>query len=71
LWTGPGRETLATMNVDQLISQLATRVGISEEQAKQVVTYLTEHKGEVIKLLGSDAARSIKDKLPGGLGKLF
>jgi hypothetical protein len=59
------------MNIDQLISQLATRVGISEEQAKQVVSFLTENKGEVIKLLGSDAATSVKDKLPGGLGKLF
>lgn len=59
------------MNLDQLVSQIAARVGISEEQAKQVVSFLMEHKDEVIKLLGSDAAQSIKDKLPGGLGKLF
>ena len=59
------------MNIEQLISQLVARVGISEAQAKQVVDFLTENKGEVVRLLSSDAAQSIKDKLPGGLGKLF
>jgi nucleoid DNA-binding protein len=59
------------MNLDQLVSQLASRVGISEAQAKQAVDFLMEHKDEVLKLLGSDAAAAIKDKLPGGLGKLF
>jgi nucleoid DNA-binding protein len=59
------------MNIEQLIGQIATRAGISEDQAKRVVNLLMERKEDVIKLLGSGAAESLKGKLPGGLGKLF
>lgn len=62
---------MCPMTIDDLISMMAAKVGISEEQAKAVVAFLREHADEVPKLLGEDAMKSIKDKLPGGLGGLF
>lgn len=59
------------MNTDEIVSQLAAKVGISEDQAKQVVQFLIEHKDDVIGMLGSGALDDIKDKLPGGLGGLL
>jgi hypothetical protein len=57
--------------IQQFATQMAAKVGISEEQAKMVIDFLKEHADEVPKLLASDAAQSVKDKLPGGLGDLF
>lgn len=59
------------MNVDEIVSQMAEKVGISPEQAQQVVQFLMEHKDDILGFLGSDALDSIKDKLPGGLGGLL
>lgn len=59
------------MNTDELVSQLAAKVGISEDQAKQVVAFLMEHKDDIIGMLGSGALDGVKDKLPGGLGGLL
>ncbi|MEM6995490.1 MAG: hypothetical protein AAF721_33580 [Myxococcota bacterium] len=50
---------------------MAAKVGISEEQATQVIEFLKENADKVPELLGSDALASIKDKLPGGLGGLL
>lgn len=59
------------MDTDALISQIAAKVGISEEQAKQVVDFLVEHKDDIIKMLGSDTVENLKSKIPGGLGGLL
>lgn len=58
--------------IENIVGGLVSKVGISKEQAEQVLTYLREHSDEVLKWLQeSSVAQSVKDKLPGGLGKLF
>jgi len=57
--------------MDEFIEQLAARVGISQEQAQQVVEFIKENSHKIPELLGEDTLQSLKDKLPGGLGKLF
>ena len=59
------------MNVDDLVAQMAAKVGISEDQAKQVVEFLMEHKDEILAVVGSGSLDAVKDKLPGGLGGLL
>ncbi len=59
------------MDLETLVSQLASKVGLSAEQAQVVVAFLTEHKDEVMGALGSGALDAVKDKLPGGLGGLL
>lgn len=56
--------------MDQLIQGLTAKVGLSKEQADQVVAFLKEHADQVPGWLGLDLG-ALKDKLPGGLGKLF
>lgn len=51
--------------IDEFIGQMAEKVGISEEQAKQVIDFLKENADKVPELLGSDALEGIKDKLGG------
>jgi hypothetical protein len=57
--------------IEEFVSQMAEKVGISEEQAKMVVQFLKDNSDKIPEILGSDAAQAIKDKLPGGLGGLF
>ena len=58
--------------MEEFITSLAAKVGISEEQAKQVVAFLQENAGKVTEMLANtDLDESLKEKLPGGLGKLF
>ena len=58
--------------MDELIQQLVQKVGLDEEKATQVVEFLKENAAKVPEWLGgSDLLESLKDKLPGGLGKLF
>ncbi len=56
------------MDKDQIVEQIAEKVGISKEQADQVIQFLMDNKDEILKFLGSKA---VKDKLPGGLGGLL
>lgn len=51
--------------IEQFIAQMAEKVGISEEQAKQVIEFLKENSDKVPELLGSDMVDNIKDKLGG------
>ena len=51
--------------IEQFIAQMAEKVGISEEQAKQVIDLLKENADKVPELLGSDMVGSLKDKLGG------
>jgi hypothetical protein len=58
--------------MDELIQQLVQKVGLDEAKATQVVEFLKENAHKVPEWLGdSELLQSIKDKLPGGLGKLF
>lgn len=58
--------------MDELIQQLVSKVGLDEEKATAVVAFLQENASKVPEwLAGSDLLESLKDKLPGGLGKLF
>lgn len=51
--------------IEDFIAQMAEKVGISEEQAKQVIDFLKENADKVPELLGSDVVDNIKDKLGG------
>ncbi len=51
--------------IDAFIGQMAEKVGISEEQAKQVIEFLKDNADKVPELLGSDALSGIKEKLGG------
>jgi len=58
--------------MDELIQQLVNKVGLDEAKATQVVEFLKENASKVPEWLGgSDLLESLKDKLPGALGKLF
>lgn len=58
--------------MEELVEQLVAKVGLNQDQAKQVVAFLQENLHKVPEWLGqSDLVESLKDKLPGGLGKLF
>ncbi|MCR9159042.1 MAG: hypothetical protein ACE37F_10035 [Nannocystaceae bacterium] len=51
--------------IEDFITQMAEKAGISEEQAKQVIEFLKENSHKVPELLGSDVVGDIKDKLGG------
>lgn len=58
--------------MEEMIQQLVQKVGLDEEKAAQVVEFLKENAAKIPEWLGgSDMLESLKDKLPGGLGKLF
>ncbi len=54
--------------MDEFIKGLMAKVGLSEEQAKQVVEFIQENADKVPELLKSSG---LAGKLPGGLGGLF
>lgn len=51
--------------IEQFIAQMAEKVGISEEQAKQVIEFLKENSDKIPEILGSDMVGDIKNKLGG------
>ena len=58
--------------MEELVQQLVQKVGLSETQAQQVVEFLQENASKIPGWIGeSGVLESLKDKLPGGLGKLF
>ncbi|MEZ4222935.1 MAG: hypothetical protein R3B13_18475 [Polyangiaceae bacterium] len=58
--------------MDELINGLIAKTGISQEQAEKVVAFLKENAHKVPEWLGgTDIGKSIKDKLPGGLGGIL
>lgn len=58
--------------MEQLISELTKKVGISEDQAKQVVEFLKSNADKLPEWLGGgDLVENLKDKLPGGLGGML
>ncbi|MDQ2985234.1 MAG: hypothetical protein M3R13_00765 [Armatimonadota bacterium] len=56
--------------MEELIKNLADRVGISEEQAAKVVEFLREHMDELPQMLNadSDMFKSMSAKLQGFIG---
>lgn len=54
--------------MEEFIRGLMAKVGLSEEQARQVVAFIQENADKVPELLESSG---IAGKLPGGLGGLF
>lgn len=57
--------------IEEFVTNMAAKVGISEAQAQQVIEYLKENADKLPDLLGTDALSALKDKLPGGLGGLL
>ena len=58
--------------MEDLITGMVEKVGISKEQAEKVIAYLKENSDDVLKWLQEKGAvDAVKDKLPGGLGDLF
>lgn len=57
--------------IEEFVANMASKVGISEEQARGVIDFLKENADKVPSLLSSDAVEDVKDKLPGGLGGLL
>ena len=57
--------------IDQFVAQMAEKVGISEEQAKQVVEFIKANAHKLPELVGQDNVDALKDKIPGGLGGLL
>lgn len=57
--------------IEDFVSNMAHKVGITEEQARGVVDFLKENAEKVPQLLGSEGLDAVKDKLPAGLGDLF
>lgn len=58
--------------MEELVQQLVQKVGLSESQAQQVVEFLKANASKIPEWIGgSEMLESLKDKLPGGLGKLF
>lgn len=52
------------MNIDEIVSTMAEKVGISQEQAQQVIEFLKEHADSLPSLLGSGGAMgAVTDKL--------
>lgn len=55
--------------MEDFIKQMAERVGISEDQATQLMVFLREHASEMPQMLGnSDMIDGIGDKLEGFMG---
>ncbi len=54
--------------MEDFIQKMVDKVGIDKETAMKVVKFLEEHSTEALEYLQKSG---IKDKIPGGLGKLF
>ncbi len=54
--------------MEEFVNKMVEKVGIDKETALKVINFLKEHSEDALKYLQESG---IKDKLPGGLGKLF
>lgn len=54
--------------MEDLVAKLTEKVGLDPQMAQKVVDFLKEHADEIPGWL---AKSGLKDKLPGGLGKLL
>lgn len=54
--------------MEDFVEKMVEKVGIDKATAEKVIAFLKDHSEDALKLLQSSG---IKDKLPGGLGKMF
>lgn len=54
--------------MEDFVNKMVEKVGIDKETANKVLAFLKDHSDEALKWLQESG---VKDKLPGGLGKLF
>ena len=54
--------------MDEFIAKMSEKVGIDKKTAEKVVAFLKDHADDVGKYITESG---LKDKLPGGLGKMF
>lgn len=55
--------------MDELLNGLMTKVGLDEATAKKVIAFLKENAANLPQMLATnETAKSLVDKLPGGLG---
>lgn len=54
--------------MEDLIEGLMSKVGLDKDKAEKVVAFLKENASKVPEWIGESG---LKDKLPGGLGKMF
>lgn len=58
--------------MEEMVNGLMKKVGLSEDQAKQVVAFVKENAHKIPEWIGSnDMAKGLVDKLPGGVGDMF
>lgn len=58
--------------MDDMIQGLMEKCGLSEDQAKQVFSFLSDNASKVPEWLAESGLKDkLADKLPGGLGGLF
>jgi len=54
--------------MEEFIARMSEKVGIDKATAEKVMAFLKDHSDDALKYLQESG---IKDKLPGGLGKMF
>lgn len=54
--------------MEDFVNKMVEKVGIDKATAEKVVEFLKDHADDALTLLQSSG---LKDKLPGGLGKMF
>lgn len=54
--------------MEDFVNKMVEKVGIDKATAEKVLEFLKDHTDDAMKYLQESG---IKDKLPGGLGKLF
>ena len=54
--------------MEDFVEKMVEKVGIDKATAEKVIAFLKDHSEDALKFLQSSG---IKDKLPGGLRKLF
>jgi hypothetical protein len=54
--------------MEDFVNKMVEKVGIDKATAEKVVEFLKDHADDALAFLQSSG---LKDKLPGGLGKLF
>lgn len=54
--------------MEDFIAKMSEKVGIDKATAEKVMAFLKDHSDDALKYIQESG---IKDKLPGGLGKLF
>ncbi|MDB4963673.1 MAG: hypothetical protein JWP01_3672 [Myxococcales bacterium] len=54
--------------MEDFVNKMVEKVGIDKATAEKVIAFLKDHSEDALKYLQESG---IKDKLPGGLGKMF